>query len=111
MEIERFADQEFRLKTQQQLAKDFGQHGFEFQASFSEIAWDTDAILEEVADLVGRILERHPNQWMAVIYTIDLSEKAYRQFVSHADKNSLRELAWLLVKREAQKVYLRGMKW
>lgn len=106
-----FSDSDFRLKTQIQLVKDFAQHGFDFPVDFSEFAWDSGSILDEVVHLIGLILEKNANQWMSLIYTIDLSEKTYQQFLVKADKDSLRELAWLIIKREAQKVYLRSLYW
>lgn len=98
---------EFVLKTQQQIAKDFRQHGFEFEANF-ETEVKTLIVLQEILVIkLGEIAENHSNQWLPLMYTIDISEKKYLQFFRNSDKNWLTEFSLIVIKREAQKVFFR----
>ena len=98
---------DFVLRTQRQIAKDFRQHGFEFEADFETDALTLSKLLEIVQLKLGDIAENHVSKWLPLMYSLDISEKNYVHFFSNADKNWLGDFAMLVIKREAQKVFFR----
>lgn len=58
--------------------------------------------------LVRSVLTDHPGHFSNIIYRVDLPERASRQALSASDADQkVRELAGMIVKREAQKVWFR----
>lgn len=102
-----FDSADFVLKTQQQIAKDFGQHGFEFSPSFSTDVFEIDFLKVTVQEMLKEIIETSPSKWLPLMYTIDISEQKYVQFFSSTTPEWLNEFTDILIKREAQKVFFR----
>jgi hypothetical protein len=98
---------DFVLRTQQQIAKDFRQHGFQFEADFEIDARTLSDLLETLRFKLGDIAENHGSKWLPLMYSLDISEKNYARFFSKADKNWLEDFAMIVIKREAQKVFFR----
>lgn len=98
---------DFVLRTQQQITKDFRQHGFEFEADFETDARTLSDLLETLRFKLGDIAENHGSKWLPLMYSLDISEKNYARFFSKADKNWLEDFAMIVIKREAQKVFFR----
>lgn len=99
--------QDFVLRTQQQIAKDFRQHGFEFEADFETEAKTLSNLLETLQFKLGDVAENHASKWLPLMYALDISEKSYARFFINADKNWLGDFAMIVIKREAQKVFFR----
>jgi hypothetical protein len=107
-EIEAQFNQElFRLKTQQQISKDFGVHGFNFSPSFSEEAYSLEALVDTVAEAMVYLIEKQPTSWHPLLYTMDISEKTYLQLATSNDSNWMEQFTWIVIRREALKVFLR----
>ncbi len=107
-EIEAQFNQElFRLKTQQQIAKDFGIHGFDFTPSFSVEAYSLDALVDILKEAMIYLIEKQPTSWHPLLYTMDISEKVYLQLATSNDVHWMELFTWIVIRREALKVFLR----
>lgn len=102
-----FDSADFVLKTQQQIAKDFGQHGFEFSPAFTNEVFEINSLKINVQEMLKEIIEKSPSKWLPLMYTIDISEQKYVQFFSATTPEWLNEFTDILIKREAQKVFFR----
>lgn len=100
-----FQEADFRLKTQQQLAKDFAQHGLFFRELFSTESLNPDEIIAEIQTKLTEFIATK-KALLPLLYTIDIPEKKYQTWLLN-ESNNLENLTWMLVEREAQKVYLR----
>lgn len=109
-DLEKLEDATFRLKTQLQLAKDFGQHGFDFPENFTNQPFDVSEIERLVQHHLSVILQSSVSRWNALLYTIDVPEKTLLN-LELSPENQLAELTWMIIKREAQKVYLKSRTW
>jgi hypothetical protein len=103
----RFDYAPFRLKTQLQLAKDFGVHGFDFAPNFSENACSIEALVDAVAEALMYILEKQASSWHPLLYTMDVSEQTYLQLATSNDANWMEAFTWIVIRREALKVFFR----
>ena len=103
----RFDSSDFVLRTQQQIAKDFAQHGFVLGAEFVTVPFPVEHLTEIVRNTLSEIVERHASKWMPLMYTLDISEHSYRHFFTRASTDWLPEFTWIVIRREAQKVFLR----
>ena len=101
------SNQDFVLKTQQQISKDFNQHGFEFEPKFDSEAYEIGKLRIAVQEMLLEVIEKQANKWMPLMYTIDIPEKQYVKFVSDRTSNWIIDFAFLVIKREAQKVFFR----
>lgn len=104
---EAFSSAGFVLKTQLQLAKDFGSHGFQFGADFETEAYDVARLRETVQAVLSEIIEKQPSKWLPLMYSLDISEKSYVRFFENAQPGWLEEFALVVIRREAQKVFFR----
>ena len=101
------SNQGFVLKTQQQISKDFNQHGFEFEPKFDTQAYEIGSLRIAVQEMLLEVMEKHPNKWMPLMYTLDIPEKQYVRFFSGVISEWVIDFAFLVIKREAQKVFFR----
>lgn len=102
-----FSSETFVLKTQQQIARDFARHGFDFEEDFMKFAYDIGRLRLRLCEMLSMIIEKHSGKWMALIYTLDIPEKQYNIFFSTIGKNWIPDFAEIVLKREAQKVFFR----
>ncbi|TXI86328.1 MAG: hypothetical protein E6Q37_04255 [Crocinitomicaceae bacterium] len=102
-----FDSADFVLKTQQQIAKDFRQHGYHFEIDFEIVAFEIDVLKKTVHNKLAEIIEKAPSKWLPLMYSIDISEQKYVQFFSATTPDWLTEFTDILIKREAQKVFFR----
>lgn len=100
-----FHEAGFRLKTQQQLSKDFAQHGIYFRELFTTESLNSDQIIAEVHTKLREYLAAK-KALLPLLYTVDIPEKKYQKWLL-SELNDLEVLTWMLVEREAQKVFLR----
>ncbi len=101
------SNQDFVLKTQRQLSKDFSQHGFEFEPKFEIESFEIANLSLVVQEMLKEIIEKQPNKWMPLMYTLDIPEKQYVKFFSGVTSDWIIDFAFLVIKREAQKVFFR----
>jgi hypothetical protein len=97
----------FVLLTQQQLIKDFGQHSCTFEPPFADEPFEMDVLVDTVQAALTHILEKTPGKWLPLMYTLDISEKKHIRFFSETSADWLPEFAWIVIRREAQKVFFR----
>lgn len=104
-ELESFFDKEdFIIKTVQQITKDLvGLEGAEVDFN---IILEQDVLLQLNVQLAAVLLEMSSRNLQQFIYRVDLKESEYLQAVSKED--DFQELAFRIIRREAQKVYLRA---
>lgn len=109
MHLELTSNNAFRLKTQQQLAKDFAVHGYEFDDMFIQETISLEELYTLVSEAIVYFLEKKSSSWQALLYTIDFSESEYIKTVAKQDSASykLRKLTEGIIQREAKKVYFR----
>ena len=103
----RFDHEQFRLKTQLQIAKDFGVHGFEFAPNFSENAYSIEALVDTIAEALMYMIEKQASSWHPLLYTMDVSENTYLQLATSNKPNWMEEFTWIVIRREALKVFFR----
>ncbi len=104
---EAFSSANFVLKTQRQIAKDFGNHGFEFEPDFETGAYEIQRLQDAIQLMLSEIVEKHPSKWLPLMYSLDISEKNYVKFFQQAQSGWLAEFALVVIRREAQKVFFR----
>lgn len=99
-----FYNEEFVLKTLEQINKDLS--GLESAEVVFNIDFERD-VLEQLIDQLATILLKMNNRNIQqFIYRVDLKESDFLKSVSKED--DFQELAFLIIRREAQKVYLRS---
>ncbi|MDD2982636.1 MAG: hypothetical protein PHQ74_04550 [Crocinitomicaceae bacterium] len=101
------SNQDFVLKTQRQISKDFNQHGFEFEPQFDTQCYEIGNLRVAVQEMLLEVMEKQPSKWMPLMYTIDIPEKQYLKFVSDRTVDWIIDFTFLVIKREAQKVFFR----
>ena len=104
---ERFNHEQFRLKTQLQLVKDFGVYGFDFAPEFSQVAYSIEALVDTLAAALMYMIEKQASSWHPLLYIIDVSEQTYLQLATSNEPNWLTEFTWVVLRREALKVFFR----
>lgn len=110
LEMEKaFSSSGFVLKTQFQISKDFARHGFGFSPDFESVAYDSGRLHETVRLMLAEIAEKSPSRWLPLMYSLDISEKNYVRFFESSHADWLSEFAWVVIRREAQKVFFREM--
>lgn len=102
-----FSKAEFVLKTQRQIAKDFGTVGLTFPASFEQEPLITETILSLTQARIEEISERSHHDFMQLIYQIDIPETLFLELQS--DPDFIANLTEAILQREAYKVYLRSL--
>lgn len=92
-----FSNTEFVLKTQQQIAKDFGSCGVDFSKDFLVSNYTTNEILEEIQLALKKV-----HSIEELLYRIDVPEEL---FMHSQDFETLSEI---ILRREAYKIWLRS---
>lgn len=97
--------QELYRLTQEQIFKDF----YPYSKELVQVASPTPQVLRTlIFQLLTQIIQESPGQLGAILYRVDISEKSARRHVSETNaQNSTQELSALILRREAQKVWLR----
>ena len=103
----RFAHEQFRLKTQLQLVKDFAVHGFDFAPEFSQVAYSIEALVDALAAAMMYMIEKQASSWHPLLYMMDVSEQTYLQLATSNEPNWMEEFTWVVLRREALKVFFR----
>ncbi len=100
-----FQNQQFVLKTQQQIAKDFAKFNLYFSDSFEIEPTSKDEIERLIGQLLVDLMKQGETRLLQLLYTIDLSEKEFLHITT--DPNFIQLLSEKILYREAYKVYLR----
>lgn len=103
--LEEFTKDDFVLKTQKQIVKDFLSIGVEFPIEFEKITCDFDEIIQSIKEELAKLQSKTFTSLQQLIYQIDLPEKLFLEAMSSDDPES--DLAHSILQREAYKVYLR----
>jgi hypothetical protein len=97
---------DFVLKTQRQLVKDFGTVGQSFDPQFSEQSLTASEILVEVQSRLIALMELGEQILLRFLYQVDIPEQDFLKLIGNAKIAT--ELSELILQREAYKVYLRS---
>jgi hypothetical protein len=98
-------DAAFVIKTQEQIAKDFGKFNLFFPEEFSTIAYSKEAIESLLAERIADLMQEGETRLLQLLYTIDLPEKEFLSLTTQTD--FLAQLSQRILFREAYKIYLR----
>lgn len=98
-------DADFVIKTQEQIAKDFGKFNLFFPEEFSTLAFSKEALESLVAERIADLMQEGETRLLQLLYTIDLPEKEFLSLTTQA--NFLVQLSERILFREAYKIYLR----
>lgn len=100
-----FKRSEFVLKTQRQIAKDFGTAQYDFGEAFLTENFAYETIIDEVKIALSDIMKQGETVFLQLMYTIDVKESDF--LVQITGENFLENIAQIIIRREAYKVYLR----
>ena len=98
-------DADFVIKTQEQIAKDFGKFNLFFPEEFRTTALTKEAIESLLAERIADLMQEGETRLLQLLYTIDLPEKEFLSLTTQAD--FLAQLSERILFREAYKIYLR----
>jgi len=101
-----FQSPEFILKTQLQIAKDFGQFSIDFSSKFMQTALIMSDILLEIETKVIELMKEGEQRFLQYLYLVDIPENSFLSLTT--DAKFLPKISELILKREAYKVYLRS---
>ena len=98
-------NEEFILKTQRQIAKDFAKFNLFFEESFEIESHSKEEIEQLIAPLIVDLMKQGETRLLQLLYTIDLSEKEILHITT--DPNFIQLLSEKILYREAYKIFLR----
>lgn len=104
--ISQFSNEDFVLKTQQQIHKDFAKFNLEFPENFIFEPFSKNEIEEEIQHKLTEIIKFGETKLLQLMYTIDIPEEEFLKII--IQPNFLISLSEAVLKREALKVYLRS---
>lgn len=90
-----------------QINKDFQLNGLEVEFSGKDEAAYTE-LTEQIRPVIEYLLEKQPDRFWNLLYSIDLNENQVKQALFGAESNSIAQLTDLILKRELQKVVIRN---
>ncbi len=102
-----FTDPEFVLKTQRQIAKDFGISGISFREDFEAISQDYDRIIDQIGEKLSELMTLGESQTLQLLYQIDIPQSDFLALTT--DPNFIDKMSALILRREAYKIYLRSI--
>ncbi len=97
---------DFILKTQQQIHKDFAKFNLDFPENFIFEPFSKEQIELAIQDNLAIIIKSGEIKLMQLLYTIDIPEEKFLQITQ--DSNFIHLLSEMILKREALKVYFRS---
>jgi hypothetical protein len=105
--LEHFQIADFALKTQAQIAKDFDRLGHSVNPSLLEATLALNELNDIVEEMLINVVGLGESQTLQLLYIIDIPQ---HQFLSiTTDPDFLSKGAALIIRREAQKIYLRSL--
>lgn len=99
-------NEEFILKTQQQINKDFAKFNLEFRESFTLEPWTKEEIEVALEENLAIIIKMGETKLMQLLYTIDIPEQTFLSLTQ--EKDFIQLLSQTILKREAMKVFFRS---
>ena len=96
------SNEEFVLKTQQQIQKDFAKFNLEFRENFIFDLWTKEEIELAIQENLAIIIKFGGTKLMQLLYTIDIPEEQFLRLTQ--EQNFLPLLAEAILKREALKI-------
>jgi hypothetical protein len=100
-----FSDEQFILRTQQQIQKDFAKLDLFFPEHFLITPWSRDEIEMEIEQQIKHLMEQGERRLLQLLYTIDIAEDRFLKLTQ--EPNLLQILSQEILQRQAYKVYLR----
>ena len=100
-----FDNEDFVLKTQEQIAKDFAKFNLFFSENFETNALTKEEIEQQIGPLIIDLMREGETRLLQLLYTIDLSEKEFLAITT--DPDFIQKLSEKILFREAYKVFLR----
>ena len=104
--ISYFSNEDFVLKTQHQIHKDFAKFNLEFPERFVFEVWTKEQIEEAIQERLKEIIKFGETRLLQLLYTIDIPENQFLNLVTAPD--FLVSISQAILKREAMKVYFRS---
>lgn len=102
-----FTDPDFVLKTQRQIAKDFGSSRIYFSSEFCSNPLSYLQLIDAVGEKLGELMILGEAQTLQLLYQIDVPERDFLALTT--DTKFIQKMSVLIIKREAYKVYLRSI--
>lgn len=102
-----FENVDFVLKTQQQIAKDFERSGHDIDSRLLDNSFSLEELEDIVALMLSQVFKKGEQTTLQLLYQIDIPQSQFLQL--SAEGNFLNQAAYLIIRREAQKVYLRSI--
>jgi hypothetical protein len=97
---------DFVLKTQRQISKDFGTTGIDFPTDFQTIPFPVDQLIVEISIRLKNLNSSNSTSFSQLLYQIDLPELMLPDIARSDD--FFGSLAEVVLRREAYKVFLRN---
>lgn len=104
--ISAFDQHTFVLATQRQIIKDFGTAGIDFSENFSSSPCPLDQLIREISLRLKELDTTRSSAFSQLLYQIDVPESLLADLSHSVDFYG--DLAEIVLKREAYKVFLRG---
>lgn len=101
-----FQSSEFVLKTQHQIAKDFGQFSIDFSKEFMVNALELSKIVLQTEEKVAELMKEGEQRFLQYLYLVDIPESSFLALTTNPD--FIGKISVLILQREAYKVYLRA---
>ena len=105
--LEQFANADFVMKTQAQIAKDFDRLGYCSHPSLSSQRMSLEELNACVGEMLSTIIQLGETQTLQLLYTIDVPQSKFLALTK--DPEFIRKASALIIRREALKVYLRSI--
>jgi hypothetical protein len=105
--IELIRNPDFVLKTQAQIVKDFERLGYEVTENLKNAALPYKALIDTVEDLLLGVVQLGESQTLQLLYIVDIPQSRFLELST--DPDFLAKVSELIIRREAQKVYLRSI--
>lgn len=105
--IEQFEVIDFVLKTQAQIAKDFDHSGHDVDVNLYDHTHNLLELTEIVSVMLDAVLKKGEQTTLQLLYQIDVPQGQFLALTM--DPEFLKKASQLIIRREAQKVYLRSI--
>jgi len=101
-----FQSEEFVLKTQRQIVKDFNSNGISYDSDFEMNALPFEIIRDVVGQKVSEAMQLGETSFLQLLYQIDIPQRDF--LILTTDPEFITKMSDLIIRREAYKVYLRS---
>lgn len=105
--LNRFGNADFTLKTQQQIVADFERSGIEAHYKLLQHGLALDELEHVVSEMVAEVIQLGEAKTLQLLYQIDIPQSTFLSLTTKP--NFIQEISYRIIRREAQKVYLRSL--